>query len=385
MLKSFAEYFSLNDMQAIRSACFAYRQAEDADGQKTAAFSVYRDSIDQHLAPAFYTFWSDKQKSGQMHPASNSSGYDFRFVKAWDAIAKNSDAFRAEPEKYWESVQYHGMKLTFSLSREFIPYSKHNEKSDETIYAEFIALMDKGDIEWFMTGIDGTCSKTDLPLALQFNNWVPELWYFDVKKGAHFKAEPRDDMKKVLHETVTFPTGHLLIADWFRIDEFTKLTREYDGPSINSEAGIEAKVRDCAKRLNFASVFVGNTCPSVFTNDSQIVIGHEDEDTPSVAFKTPGHVTTDLWWATIIDKQTLIDLLKPAHGVNAVAVVDEYISENGVDEIHVTPGKYNLYFDSDQETFDREFAAEGVDLKGIEEAYCMLSRTELILKNKVSH
>lgn len=383
MLQSFSDYFSFGDMLAVREAA-AGRRLVTVDGpEKDAAYTNYFAVVEEKIAEPLLKFIKEMHALGVLRPSTNGAGYDCRFVKAWDAIATNNARFNEDPDACWDSIERKLRKLSLNMAGEIAPFSDTPAWTEEKLYTRFIDTMNSGDIEWFMTGIDDSCGKTDRQLSVQLNNWTPEIWYFEPKKNNHLVAEPRAAENTILHTVVNFPSGHLLVADWFRIDAFTDLVENNNIPSINSEAGIEARVRDCAERLGFIHVFVGNSCPGVFVKDSQLVIGHDyGEVTLPVGYEEKAHVTTDLWWATLIDKETMITQLAPTHGDAARSVVEEYIRNEDIDEIHIAPGTYHLYFDNDQRTFVEKFAAEGVDLTGIERPYCMISQSELTLVPK---
>lgn len=383
MIQSFAELFSFADMQAIRVASKARRDIKEDSPEKTTAIHHYFDVCKEKMGKPLGAYLKEKHQLGLMQPVSNSSGYDSRFAKTWNEIANNTQKYQENPDTYWDSLlNYYMRRTVLNLAGDLCPFTETPEWPEERLYQEVVSTVDKGDLEWFMTDISEQCGRTDMILSHQFNNWVPELWYFDQALNKHLKAEPRDAGNHILHTSVTFPTGHLLVADWFRFDEFNTLVKPDDHPSLNSQAGIEARVRHYAENFDFISVFVGNTCPTVFTSNTQLVVGHAFENVDAMQYAPGPRVCTDMWWTTIIDKQTLIAHLTQATGEDATSMVETYLENNDVGEIHVQPGTYHLYFDNDDTTFNEKFAAVGVDLNGIDEPYCMISLNELELTEK---
>lgn len=383
MIQSFAELFSFADMQAIRVASKARRDIKEDGPEKTAAIHHYFDVCKDKMGSPLGTYLKEKHQLGLMLPLSNSSGYDSRFAKTWNEIAGNTEKYQENPDTYWDSLlNYYMRRTVHSLAGDVCPFTETPEWPEERLYREVVATVDSGNLEWFMVDISEQCGRTGLILSHQFNNWVPEVWYFDQALNKHLKAESREAGNNILHTSVTFPSGHLLVADWFRIDAFNALVKKNDLPTLNSQAGIEAQVRHYAENFDFISVFVGNTCPTVFTSATQLVVGHEFENVDSRQYAPRFKVCTDLWWTTVIDKKTLISHLTKATGTDATSMVEAYLEDNDVAEVHVPPGTYHLYFDNDDATFREKFAASGIDLTGIDEPYCIISRNELELIEK---
>jgi hypothetical protein len=95
------------------------------------------------------------------------------------------------------------------------------------------------------------------------------------------------------------------------------------------------------------SIHVANSCPGIYIDQQHnIAIGHNYLDGNDVSLPSGvvqrSRVCTDLWNATIIDRQDLVAILAK-HVDNPEQVVDEYLKSNVVDCIDVLPGSYTLY------------------------------------------
>lgn len=138
----------------------------------------------------------------------------------------------------------------------------------------------KDDIQYIMTSIIKLLTKNNVPLV-------------------EFEVE--------------FPTGELIITDWVR-DVDNVLDQFESNADINQDSGIIQQILSFAKG-NICHTFVGNTCPSVYLSSDTLTVETADYNeelddyTPSIeGAKEIDSICTDLWWATIIDKQTLLDL-----------------------------------------------------------------------------
>jgi hypothetical protein len=96
-----------------------------------------------------------------------------------------------------------------------------------------------GNFDWWHIKIHN-CQKTDTTLACGINNWQLTLYRFDHEKNNYFVVDSGSDIPTIVTLDVIFPSGKLLIADWFRIKQFSDaVEREdrWDIPSISSELG----------------------------------------------------------------------------------------------------------------------------------------------------
>lgn len=282
----------------------------------------------------------------------NIEKHTFVFNKILDKVLS------LEEHSYFQKeINYFGYlfkdKLFFELSN---PEIEDNEIHE--IYLNFCDYISKG--SFFSTALDvdsQDCQHCSKYLSLRFINWQPILKSND--KSTDLKCIKKEITKKEF----TIKSNEILIADWFRIDEFTsqvKYNADYLNPSINTYYGRVLSTLHSIKN-GFISIHVGNTCPSIFTKNNNIYgvefcdIDEDEELIKKSDFKHNGYVCTDLWNVTMIEKSVLIDIIKRKNP-NAEKIVEDYISKNFEDivKLEVIPGKYEIQFHGDHEKFHEE-------------------------------
>lgn len=206
-----------------------------------------------------------------------------------------------------------------------------------------------------------TCRQTGVRFEIEFHGWnataVQRQWG-DGLRSTSVPVGP-DTFQAPGTETVALPvpSGHLLVADWFRIPAFQALTQPLDREapdamdSIGGRAGI---TRRYAERLGVAHVF--GCSPDVVAGRGAVTVGYLDVDGPRPAGLV-GSIDASLRWTTLVDRQHLVALLAPALGSNgaeeAVAAYEAATPE--LLHVHVAPGTHHLYFAGDGPTFARTF------------------------------
>lgn len=115
---------------------------------------------------------------------------------------------------------------------------------------------------------------------------------------------------------IAFPTGEIICTDW--LDRFSDILKPFESyTDINTDAGTIQKIADFAKG-NISHTYVGNSSPHVFWSESESTLTvenleYDDDNNNEPTPQIPGaveidHITTDLWWATIIDKAIITPL-----------------------------------------------------------------------------
>lgn len=343
--------------------------------------------------PALAAFFKTLKAEGRMQTIPNSEGYATGRWNAWNNVAKLSveEIDTVEGERQLESLAsiFAQRLISKIVSRyEHILQEKGAEAAaaiDKNVaYITATGAFNKGNYEPYVLSYE-TCWNTGQALYLAFNEWVP--------RGCRFPDTPGDeefpDIRPLAPvqlqvSKLELKTGNLLVADWFRIPEFTKLTEE-KWISINSRSGCEEKARHLAETFNVVSVHVGNTSPGVYQNGSQVVVGyhHEDEGPAPAHFTTVGRVCTDLWAATFVEYENLIELVARTKPDTARKIVDAYLAEDdggvyGLHKLTVEPGTYYLYHFGNYEDFAERAEQAGLALNtGHIIPYFVLSREQL--------
>lgn len=268
----------------------------------------------------------------------------------------------------------------------------------EEAHEKVCRLMEEGTFRYTDMGND-QCQVTGEYIHYEVRNWklVPGLLKPGAEGGFSRILVPleADTLKPpgVEHVEVAFPSGHLLMADWFRFDEFTALAKAAYSKnaqgyeiSINSAQGAATRTQDMAHKLGFVHVCVDNTCPEVWVDGNTLRVGYsniefdeyEAEDAPNApAGQSPGSFCTDLWWASIIDRQVLLAHLATATGDagKAEEMLEQYLKDRGnsVLQAQIKPGTYHLYFSGNREDFEAQIAEYEVDFQGFSEPFFIVS------------
>jgi hypothetical protein len=265
---------------------------------------------------------------------------------------------------------------------------QHEHKTHEAAYASLVADVDSGSIPFYHADSREECQTTGEQLMFELHAWEPRLGVRPrgrIDPDARLEPAPRLAAPSVHHYVIDVPSGELLLADWFRIEAFTKAVADPAAEayqySINNAAGCHRKTSWFAEQHGFMSVFVGNSSPQVVVRSGQVVLASFDEDgelgEPEPEGEFLGRVCTDLWWATAIDRQKLTDIVaKQMPRAEAVAAIDELINEYSIHTVKVRPGKLHVYGPSDLNDLKR-FESPAVKSNSIHHLYAVLSETEL--------
>lgn len=258
----------------------------------------------------------------------------------------------------------------------------------DKVYQPLVDQFNKGEFEYFQVNGDDTCSLTENTVSYRIQGWSFQPQVFDLKNRDMVDFLPPEPPSVKVNK-IDLETGHLLMADWFRIKAFTEATKEddYNVPSINSIYGMDLEQRRLAEKFNFFSIHVGNSCPTLHERDGVVFAGRVDEDTDKFGrmndkYARVGWVCTDLWNVTIIDKAQLIKIIAEKEGDKASEIVEDYIKNNDVVEFHVEPGEYYSYSSGDRHGYGEMMGEYDIDLSDFEDIYFVLSNHELPMKEE---
>lgn len=379
------QFLSLSDLQPF------FDNAKPDDTVTDAWRTQNSKNLKLIVVPPLMSFFKALKAEGRMASIPNGEGYSTRFWNAWNNVA-GLDLATAEQadadEKLTRLADKFASYITFRIVR---PYERVLKAEGATAAAAFdksVAFVDivgtfsKGSYEPYEFSHE-TCQNTGLPLSLGFTEWVPQGCYIDSEKGGFVPIAPA--APATLQETVVeLKTGNLLCSDWFRIKEFTDATKE-KYISLESRQGIEESARYLAQQFGVVSVYVGNTSPDVFQDGNQLIIGHHYEDDGDIParFSKVGSVCTDLWAASFVEYETLVEMVGRTLPDTAKDVVDTYLAERVVarhtHRITVEPGTYYLYHFGDFQDFPEMAKKAGIELDtGVIEPFFVLTRTRLL-------
>lgn len=329
------------------------RAQADGDAEANTHHEAYRTFLDATMTPALVGYMKQLRAAGRLGRMDGHEGHHFRFLDAWNAILDG-----ATEDYVWGCVSHELAHWFLFRADYWCEKQVQNGEDFETVASEawngLVHSVETCVIRPIEFLSDFRCRMTGEALYIGFDNWKPSLWTFS--NGRHVPAGPVE-APGIETVEVTFPTGQLLIADWLRIPAFTTASRAKDF-DINCERGKREAVRWHAEKLGFAHVFVGNTSPRVLKHAGGFAVGRPARNEDADDYLTPdgttdiGYVCTDLWWATIIDRETLLSILTKTMSRDvAESHVATYLLENDIIQVEVEPGRWHLSFCGDHEEF----------------------------------
>ena len=306
----------------------------------------YQALFAEHVVPAFSAFFFELVEAGRIVPLDTLKR-EIRFVQNWNlALSKGKHYEHSLCELAWTLVHY---PMSMSALR--------NEENLEAGYELFIGQMDEGTIHFFSTSCEDAISGDSFQLDL--NDWVPSFFTYG---GRSYKDTTRIpatvlEYNPISTVEVEFTTGNMLIADWFRIKQFTEMT-DFNNNSINFSIGRRDQALHYAS-LGFVGVVVGNSSPGLWQRGDAFIVGcNTDFDEEVTEGMIHDYITTDLWATTIIDRAKLEEMV----GVETVAA---YLAEEDVKTFQMTPGTYKLTFSGDYAKFS-DLYIPTFDITGID-------------------
>ena len=281
-------------------------------------------------------------------------------------------AANQEPMEQSEVIQL-GQPVAYALR-----YSVAMDKRPaEEKHAKLINLMETGDFPQFIT-TTVHCHASGQDLRVDFKGWTPTLMKFDRTTRKHVSLEDGDIVPSTTwHAPLSFPSGRILVADWFRHDTFTKACAPVrDANQLSGDQECAKLTREMARELNILHVEVGNTTTSLAVLDGGI-LGYGEHDEDDMTLKETGSVCNDLWWTTMVDEEILRKILSREHDEGSVDKIIESFLNEGACRLDVPPGTYHLYYSGRTTTFkntyDQEFVADD-DFKRVRQPYFSLRK-----------
>lgn len=263
------------------------------------------------------------------------------------------------------------------------------KKSSEEFHSTLVSTVKAGNFEaWFLP--NQMCMNSGLRLAGDFVAWRPTLQRFDFSSDAtdssYTPIAPEEIAPPGIHHaTVTFPTGEVLVHDWFRFQEFAQkmATLDSEDPDINTIQGCVNRTLAYAA-ANVVSVSVGNSSPDVYRVGDAVCIGRasdlDETRIPANAANQVGHVTTDLWWVTMVDRETLLNILETGRTrAAAEQALEEWLAGDGYSttRLRLEPGIHHVYFSGARRYFKPCAQFNELDLSDWEEPMFVVSKNFL--------
>ena len=388
---TFADVFPLEVFKVVvDNECKRDDQSQAAEAERQ---KVYNTMMDGAFKPSVIKHLAALKEQGVLKPIANAEGRSTWFMDAWNAMASDNPEFRKNPDQAWGRIAaVFGHSLLFRPMYRAAKAIKDGAVPETAIadgYADLVDKIDRGQIPWHEVTENEQCEITDARLRIEVDGWDKVIMGTIGPRGELVPMEAIAVRPPITSAEVEFKTGNLLIADWFRIDEFTKRVKNQNQygegtRSLNSVAGREDETVRCLKEFGFIKVSVGNSSPQVMAIDNTLTVGHiDDEQEAPDGVQDLGMVCTDLWWTTIIEKERLAEIVAETVGPeDAAKMVDAYIEEHGtfITQVKVAPGTHHLYFSGDEEIFRERFRSNDVAIPSAVEPMFILSNRPLTLQ-----
>jgi hypothetical protein len=310
---------------------------------------------------------------------------EWRSAAAWGAAdSKKDDEDEEEPERLGMLGRVVFPAFHRLVWQAILPPEGQEPKAAEVLHQELVKTVETGNFH-FRDVEDDYCFNSGHSLKLWFKNWEPGyvVRRLDPYRLNHL-AEGDILAPRLHHATIDFPSGKLLAFDACRSRAFREVMDELEQglPSINSVAGRVERSTFLAG-LGIASAFVGNTSTVLRLDEQGIRAGWTS--IPDETSQDLGTVCNDMWWTSVVDRQTLVGLFaKNPKVTDPEAAVSEWLKEHGAHVVQATvePGTYHLYFAGDPSVFEKHFNMEEVGFDRFREPYFALSKSELTPRSR---
>lgn len=371
-MPSFRDFYSTAQFQDHIERDAAYRNAKDEkdpDAQvRTDAWLAGLETFDRALA----AFLQAKAAAGELPAIAFIEGRGLRWGNAWNRLAAGS----AQDDDGDMIVSGMGLGALWSSP------GRVRETSLAQAYEDLVRRIDNGE-RITPSSAYGTCSRTGQTLYVEMDpGWAPR--YGTLKGRREFVALTEGlPPRQVHYDTITVPSGSLLLADWFRIETFTEVV-DANKPkdSIETEFGRSTLSAYYAREFNFVSVSVGCS-PELIERDGHFAVAlrkdNEDEsDYAEVTGRVVGRIDTSYWWVSAIDEQVLTDIVARKTGAEAAQrLVQEMLQKGDVLRVNVEKGTQLHVYHLHNGGLQNQFQCEAVDDTNLRALFMVLSQQPL--------
>lgn len=333
----------------------AVRQDRRANEQKGA-------HIKTHFRPAMLRWLEYLRGDGRLTPIPHLENRSILLADAWNAFVggtadeNDTDRVLAIFDRAFLRITISAKKARYHL-REQPGHIRGGSypPADADInaaYQELIKTIESGDSDLLYLSVENLFdTASGDQCRIQFSDWKTELLIWNNENYTYQPATPAVEIPLQTVE-IDAPTGDLLLTDWFRIPEFTKATEESRNININSDQGAIRLTKALAERHGVVHVHTTNTYVGVHLGpDGRLMIAERwderDEDEATAPGMEPvGEFSCDLWAATIIDKEILLELMRKGAAEDPEAVLKNYLEggSNNIVSLKVEPGQYRVHF-----------------------------------------
>lgn len=395
-----------------------------------------------------FNFLTDKNKNENMH----SEKYRTLSKPLWTALHKflqdyqkehnigaiiHSESHLTNPSSFWNEYMNgkftnvqditRGLDDLFSKAMFYAVMDGVNKaedhpeglKASEVAYKIWCDQVDKGDFRSYILPDSTYCFCCGERFCMEVKGWQPTFLSIEfTNEGGRPKMnyiEPKTCFgNNVEHLEIEFKTGELLVSDWFRIEEFSKVTEEdFD---VNSSQGRVLQVKYLLENFNFLSI-PSTGAADILKNGNSFAFGYYDEEygipdydsglskdevdkimaarsndviEGDKAYKLLGYVNSGLRNVTIIEKDQLIAVVAQHMDINndvekAKEIVEEYLDENNYDikKLKVKPGVYTVSFTGNCHEFSKQLKDSEQFSPNFQPYFTLKNNQELIKTKKM--
>lgn len=346
-----------------------------ADRYPLASFlellSIPDEARDEHVlrngAPEAMAHLAAARDAGLMTRISGSRGRRIRLVDAWNAFAEG----RPQDEEYLAWT----MGFTFILgivTARFGAQREGSAKAAESAHRGICEAFDRGDMRYNTPGARFRFDSIMDEIGGDFCELVIEGW-----KGELRAFDLRQDRTVVLpdligapltHLDIDLPTGDLMMADWFRIDAFTKaVDRRLDARLSDRRSGEQYNVASQIGAVNLAEAHLEDAgILRIAADDGSVVVDVAEGDDRLVASRSyfpgmrgdrtqapeghrrAGTIDCAHHAVMVADRAQLVLLLAEGGDATPEATIDRYMDENSYTvRTKVEPGRWRIHFGPD--------------------------------------
>lgn len=320
-MKIFQEYFSIEDYKEI------YAQ------------EIKNINLDKAYESLHLFF----KENDILKPFTNHKTHRTNFGYAFDKYLNNTF------EDYEKKRVLEGL-----MSKSFYFISSSNRTLEES-YNILMERVNTGNLHPFDLSGDVYDFESGKRFDISITNWKPTLvTYIPGKKitdRGRFEVVHEESIDKVIERQIEFKTGNLIVADWFKIQEFTDLVDKDNKFDVNSEKGRIEQAQFYLNNFNFIHSTAWNSSDIYQDGDTFVFVQPNDELNLPSSYKHKGYVYKELRAISIIEKEQLIELLGNEE------IVNNYLKESKHDyvKLKVKPGIYSFTLSSGPEFIRESF------------------------------
>lgn len=428
-MKPFNTYLREKDFQAVFNFLTDKTKSENMHSEK------YR-TLAKPLWKALDEFLKEYKKENYLGAILHSESHTTNPSSFWnkymeDQITNRQEIYNELDILFSKAMFYTIMDAEYKVekandSTEHNPNIENNANNLKTerlnasslAYTLWCEQVDKGDFRSFILPDSSYCFCCGERFCMEVKGWQPKFLSIEFTnvngKSKMNYVEPKTCFgNSVEHLEIQFTTGELLVSDWFRIAEFTKVTQEdFD---VNSTQGRVLQVKYLLENFNFLSI-PSTGSADIFKHGNCFAFGNYDEeygipdDTSSYTdeeldaimeaqsdevtdgnhtYKSLGYVNSGLRNVTIIEKEQLIAVVAKHEDINndlekATAIVEEYLKENSyeIKKLKVKPGTYTVSFSGNWYDFNKQLNDSEKFSPNFEPYFTLKNNLELTKTNK---